>query len=378
MILFGFFAGWAFHAAFAAAPARVPVPIPGDLPAPYVSARASSASFLDLSDDELLKHVENDPSSLGSLSIGTPDSAVIINSVALPADPRWETIPQAESWATSETIEAVQTVVAKVHEAFPGSPPIMIGDISDTDGGRLKRHASHQAGRDVDFGFYYKAGKCPWFAPGTTATIDLPRNWALVRAIVTCTDVETIFLDSGIQKLLYGYALSIGEDKVWLDRVFRFSKGSPSAIICYARGHRSHYHVRFYNPVAQELGRRVYPMLIQLNKIKPPVFTVPHLVRNGETLGHLALRYGTSVRAIQQANGLATTQIRAGRSYRIPLRGVAAPSVKLLVVPARLLPQKVPDVLAAAAWPTARPFDREQFLGLVSASFLGASAFRRI
>ncbi len=378
MLLFGLFAGWAFRAAFAAAPMPVPVPIPVDLPVPFVSARASAASFLDLSDDELLRYVEDDPSSLGSLSIGTPDSAVIINSVALPADPRWETISQAESWATSETITAIQIVVGKVHEVLPGTPPIMIGDISNHDGGRLKRHASHQAGRDVDFGFYYKAGKCPWFTTGTAATLDLPRNWALVRAIITCTDAETIFLDTGIQKLLYGYALSIGEDKDWLNRVFRFSKGSPSAIICYARGHRSHYHVRFHNPVAEELGRRVYPMLIRLNKIKPPVFTVPHLVRNGETLGGIARRYGTSVRAIQQTNGLGSTLIRAGRSYRIPLRGVAAPSLKPLVVPVRLLPPAVPAVLAAAVWPTARSFDREQFLKLLDASILSASAFRRV
>lgn len=378
MILFGLFAGWAFRAAFAAAPAPAPVPIPGELSVPFISARASAASFLDLSDDELLRYVEDDPSSLGSLSIGTPDSAVIINSVVLPADPRWETISQAESWANSETITAIQIVVGKVHETFPGTPPIMIGDISDHDGGRLKRHASHQSGRDVDFGFYYKAGKCPWFTTGTAATLDLPRNWAFVRAIITCTDAETIFLDTGIQKLLYGYALSIGEDKDWLNRVFRFPRGSPSAIICYARGHRSHYHVRFHNPVAEALGRRVYPMLIRLNKIKPPVFTVPHLVRNGETLGGIARRYGTSVRAIQQANGLGSTLIRAGRSYRIPLRGVAAPAAKPPVVPARLLPPAVPAVLAAAVWPTARSFDREQFLKLLDASILSASAFRRV
>ena len=378
MILFGFFAGWALHAVFGVSPGPVYVPTSGPTPAPLVSSRTSSVSFLDMSDDELLRVVENDPSSLGSLSIGTPASAVIFNSIALPADPLWEILPQAECWATSETIQAIQTVVGKVHEVFPETPPIMIGDISASEGGRLKRHASHQAGRDVDFGFYFKAGKCPWFVPGTSATLDLPRNWALVRAIVTCTDVETIFLDSGIQKLLYGYARSIGEDKDWLDRVFRFPKGSPSAIICYARGHRSHYHVRFYSPVAQELGRRVYPMLIQANKIKPPVFTVPHLVRNGETLGHLAQRYGTSIRAIQQANGLATTQIRAGRSYRIPLRGVAAPSEKPLVVPARLLPPKIPEVLAAAVWPMAPSLDRERFLRLVNAAILGASALRRI
>ncbi len=187
-----------------------------------------------------------------------------------------------------------------------------------------------------------------------------------------------IFLDTGIQKLLCGYAAAIGEDKAWLDRVFRYRKGSSSAVIRYARGHRTHYHVRFYNPVAQELGRRVYPMLVQAKKIKPPVFTVRHVVRDGETLGHLARRYGTSVRAIQQANGLSSSMIRAGRSYRIPLKGVSAPPVKPLIVPSRLLPPSVPDVLAAASWPSAAAFDRQALLKLMEAAIQGAAVVRRV
>lgn len=375
MFFLGFFAGWAFQAALAAAPA----PVSGGLaPASFFSALASPASLLDLDDDALRRRVEENPGSLGSLSLGTPDSAVVINSVSLPADPRWEFLPRAECWATAETVEAVRAVVAKVHEAFPATPPIVIGDIGDPDGGRLKRHASHQAGRDVDFGFFHKTGTASGFPVGTAATLDLPRNWALVRAILTCTDVEVIFLDTGIQKLLYGYAAAIGEDKAWLDRVFRYRKGSSSAVIRYARGHRTHYHVRFYNPVAQELGRRVYPMLVQAKKIKPPVFTVRHVVRDGETLGHLARRYGTSVRAIQQANGLSSSMIRAGRSYRIPLKGVSAPPVKPLIVPSRLLPPSVPDVLAAASWPSAAAFDRQALLKLMEAAIQGAAVVRRV
>ncbi|MEK6629150.1 MAG: hypothetical protein AABY89_00280, partial [Acidobacteriota bacterium] len=66
-------------------------------------------------------------------------------------------------------------------------------------------------------------GQARWYAPGTAANLDLPRNWALVRALITCTDVETILLDTRIQRLLYKYARSISEDKDWLDRVFQFS-----------------------------------------------------------------------------------------------------------------------------------------------------------
>lgn len=369
--------GLSLGAALGVSAAAAPFPVPDDASAGAPLSNAA-ASFLAMADDELMKFVENDLSALGSLSIGSPSGAILINPVKLPEDPRWEATSLSQNWATAETIEAIRRIVAKVHEVFPDAPPIMIGDISDFDGGRLKRHASHQAGRDVDFGFYYKRGKLPYFAAGSSATLDLPKNWALLRAIIACTDVEKIFLDTSIQRLIYGYAKSIGEDKAWLDTVFQFVKGSSKAIVCYARNHRNHYHVRFYNPVAQELGRRVYPMLVQLNKIKPPVFTIPHVARQGETLGHIAARYGSSVRAIQQYNGLTSTLIRAGRTYRVPKRGVAAPKADPVAVPARLLPPSTPDAMSAAVWPISEAAFREKLMRIADLSIMSASAFRRI
>jgi len=318
---------------------------------PFAVEAAGPASLLDLSDEELAARIEADPGSIGSLSIGAPGSGVLFNAVRLPAGPRWEIAPNAASWGTSETITAVATAIDTVHEIFPDTAPIFVGDISDPDGGRLKRHETHQAGRDVDFGFYYKNGTGRWFAAGTAANLDLSRNWALVRALVVRTDVETILLDTRIQRLLYQHALSIGEDKAWLDRVFQFACGSAGAVVRHVPSHRTHYHVRFYSPVAQELGRRAHPTLVQLKIMDPPVFTVRHVVRQGQTLGHLAARYGTSVRAIMQANGLRSTQIRAGRAYRIPMRA-AAPPAEPIVVPPRLLPPHTPAAMAAVAWPT--------------------------
>ena len=310
------------------------------------------AALLELSDEALLAKVEADPGSLGSLSIGTPSRSLLFNGVALPENPHWTVAPNADTWATSETLAAIQTAVDTVCELFPDTPPITIGDISDSDGGRLKRHQTHQGGRDVDFGYYYKPGMGSWFVPGSAANMDLARNWALVRALVTRTDVETILLDVRIQRSLYRYALGLGEDKQWLDRLFYFVRGSSDALIRHVVGHQTHYHVRFFNPVAQELGRRAHPLLVKAGILPPPVYTVSHVVRSGQTLGQLAAQYGTSVRAIQQANGLASTQIRVGRVLQIPRRGAPAPVSEPLVVPRRLLPPSTPDALAAVDWPT--------------------------
>jgi len=309
------------------------------------------ASLLGLSDDELQRRIESDPGSLGSLSIGKPGSAVLFNGVSLPAAANYQTTRTAETWATTETIEAIQVAVDTVCALFPETPTIMIGDISGQFGGRLKRHESHQGGRDVDFGFYYNGGSGTFFVPGTAGNLDLPRNWALVRALVVRTDVEMILLDRRIQKLLYDYALKIGEERPFLDRVFQFPRGSRDAIVKHLSGHRNHYHVRFYSPVAQELGRRAQPMLVQLGLMNPPTVSVRHLVRRGETIGHLATRYGVSSDAIQRANGLRSPQLRAGRSYRIPVRR-ALPAFEPVVVPRRPMPSVTPECLTAVDWPT--------------------------
>lgn len=44
---------------------------------------------------------------------------------------------------------------------------------------------------------------------------------------------------------------------------------------------------------------------------------VYHRIRNGETLGSIARRYGVTVRQIQQWNGMSNTRIRAGRRLKI-------------------------------------------------------------
>jgi LysM repeat protein len=325
-----------------AAPVTAPAPMPrADRP----------AALLELADDELLRRIEADPASLGPLSIGPPGSALLYNAVELPESARWSRAPGADWWATAETVEAIEASIGTVHELFPDTQPLVIGDISLRDGGRIQRHESHQGGRDVDFGFYYRNGSVNWWAPGTTANMDLPRNWTLVRALVTRTDVEVIFLDTRVQRVLYTYAKSIGEDTEWLDHVFQFTRGYRNAIVQHIPNHRTHYHVRFYSPIAQELGRRAHPLLVQAGIMQPPVYTLKVVARQGQTLGHLATRYGTSVRAIMQANGLSSSQIRAGRAYRIPVRA-AAPPVAPLVMPRRTLPPVTPTVLATVEWPT--------------------------
>jgi penicillin-insensitive murein endopeptidase len=78
--------------------------------------------------------------------------------------------------------------------------------------------------------------------------------------------------------------------------------------------------------------------LVALGKIKPPRYYVSHRARKGDTLGRLAKRYRTTVKAIQRANKLRSTKIYARKVYRIPKHGGVRPAPAPLHLPPRRLP----------------------------------------
>ncbi len=263
----------------------------------------------------------------------------------------WTLRDPREAWGTDETIDYVVTAIEAVEARYPGSPRLVIGDLSNPRGGRLNRHRSHQTGRDADIGFYYCRGEADSFLTARKKDLDLPRTWALVRALVTETDVDRIFVDRSLISLLYAHAVAEGEDRGWLDDVF--GRSGEKGVIQHERRHKNHLHVRFYNPRAQEHGRIVYPVLVETGAAPPPM--VKHRVRPGETLGGLAQRYGTSVSAIRVANGLRSTRLRAGRSYTIPIRRMPPDEGPVVVPPRRLPPEPwvTASVTAAPATPPA-------------------------
>jgi penicillin-insensitive murein endopeptidase len=279
--------------------------------------------------------IQLDPTALGPLSIGSPSAGLLFNPRPMPEGPLWKIRNPRETYGTTETIEYVIEALETVDRRFPGSPRVVIGDISDPDGGRLNWHASHQAGRDVDLGFYHRQ-EVDDFLRARKSNLDLPRTWALVRALITETDVDRIFVDRYIQRYLFSHAVEIGEDRDWLDDIFGRKTAGKDAIIQHVPRHRDHMHVRFFNPRAQEWGRIAYPLLVKASLAPGP--TVTHRVRQGETLSHLSRRYGTSTRAIRQANGLRGSLIRAGRRYVIPLRKIPAEAEPIVIPPRRLPP----------------------------------------
>jgi murein endopeptidase len=289
----------------------------------------------DLSDSELAKVWKANRSILGPISVGFTDAGRLINGEHFPATGGpWTLVVPENSYGTHETVDFLTTAFRAVDEQFPGGPPGRLNHISGKEGGYLRPHHSHQSGRDADIGFYYKTmpGARVW---DRSRYMDLPRNWAFIRAIVTMTDVQFILVDKRIQAALIKYALSIGEDRSWVNSLFH--NGATKSIVMHARHHRDHFHVRFFNARAQELGRRIQPMLA-LDKTEHT--NIAHRIRSGDSLGRIAMHYGTSITALKKANGLRSNMIRAGHVLVIPVRGacVNCPMPPPVFVPPRRLP----------------------------------------
>ncbi|MGC4088609.1 MAG: penicillin-insensitive murein endopeptidase [Polyangiaceae bacterium] len=293
---------------------------------------------------KLRSAVHDDPKSLGSMSIGSPNAGALLNGVRAEASELFVPVDPAHAYGTRETLTFLTQAVSKVHATFPDTAPLSLGHISAEHGGALRPHVSHQAGRDLDISFYYVGG-ARWYTRATESNLDLPRTWALVRAFVTETDVDMILIDHSIQEWLWRYAREHGEDRAWVDSLFQ-GKSSGRPLVRHAPGHGTHLHVRFFNPEAQETARRAHPALVAEGIVPPLVRFVVHQARRGDTLGKIAKRYSVSVAAIKEANGLRNNRIREQRSYRIPLRSEAKVSIgPELSFPARRLPPAGRDAL---------------------------------
>ena len=271
------------------------------------------------SDARIEQAVASDLGSLGSMSIGTPNAGALVNGVQAVPSKLFTLVSPGGAWGTQETLDYLNTAVQAVQDEFPDTPPLALGDIGARHGGPLRPHISHQAGRDLDISFYYRDG-AKWYARGTRDNLDFPRLWAFVRALIAETDIDLILLDHGLQEPLKAYAASIREDPVWLDQVFQ-GKGATRAIIRHAPGHATHLHLRFFNPIAQETARRSYAALLRHKIVSTPEQYVAHKAKKNETLAMIAKKYGSSVRAIREANNLRSNLIHEQAVYRIPVSG---------------------------------------------------------
>ena len=160
------------------------------------------------------------------------------------------------SWGTDTTIQSLMTVFHAYHETFPGAHPINVGDISKRRGGKIKPHASHQSGRDVDLGFVHTVGPDEHhpehFIRANADNLDVEKTWFIVESLIRTGNVKTIYVDRTVMAMLYAFA-SKNLSPRQKERIFSNPRheNSAASILQHWPGHRNHLHVRFYCPPEQ-------------------------------------------------------------------------------------------------------------------------------
>lgn len=133
---------------------------------------------------------------------------------------------------------------------------------------------------------------------------------ALSLGLVSCSQNSGMYADAETAK-----AVADGTMPPWMaeysDPVYETGSYTPASADPYA-----------YNPPAKPKSSAKKPTSSASTKKKPTTrktpTTVSHKVKKGDTLGGLASKYRTSVKAIKSENGLKSDMIRIGQTLRIP------------------------------------------------------------
>ncbi|HGG57399.1 MAG TPA: hypothetical protein ENK31_06340 [Nannocystis exedens] len=183
-------------------------------------------------------------------SIGHPNRGRLRNGLPMPEGDAWRLRPnRRRAFGTHKTISTLLHAFEAYGERFPDAPKVRVGEIAKRRGGRVKPHASHRTGRDVDLGYIGVAkddGEVRWKRMGKD-TLDTEKSWFLIYELIKSGNVDTIFISSRLQKLLYREAKTQGLPTEELQRIFPrpHHENSTKAIIKHWRGHVNHMHVRF-------------------------------------------------------------------------------------------------------------------------------------
>lgn len=180
---------------------------------------------------------------------------------------------RSNRYGVVELVALVRAAAARVAERFPGSR-LQVGNLSKRGGGDLLGiSVSHNSGRDADLALYAldaggsgarPSNLVPYGDDGVSLVprgryrFDVPRNWALVRALLgdasSGADVQWLFISDGLRRLLLDHAAAAGEDEAVVakaEKILRQPTGSSS--------HNDHIHLRVYCPIDDRLdGCRDY------------------------------------------------------------------------------------------------------------------------
>jgi LysM repeat protein len=159
------------------------------------------------------------------------------------------------AYGTNQTVSTIRSVIEANAKKHPKAGKLMIGDVSFKEGGYMRPHVSHQSGRDADISYYIKGTDTAWrFRVASPRTLNVKATWDLFHGFIETGRVEYIFVDYGLQRVLFEHAKKRGFKEAYLTKVFQYprGRGSSRGTIRYSRGHDDHFHIRFKCPPANK------------------------------------------------------------------------------------------------------------------------------
>jgi hypothetical protein len=190
-------------------------------------------------------------------SVGAPWAGRLQHASALPPGEGYFIRRPERAYGTQTTIDLTERAIGETLDAFPDEHILAIGDISAPSGGTITQHRSHQSGRDIDVGLFYRekpAGYPASFIHADEDNLDCAATFKLLESfLATAGDdggVQMIFLDFDVQGILYDWALDHGVSERRLERIFQYphGRGSAEGIVRHEPNHDNHMHVRFQCP----------------------------------------------------------------------------------------------------------------------------------
>jgi murein endopeptidase len=194
------------------------------------------------------------PRGVAGQSLGQPWHGALHAPARLPEGDGYHIRRPWRTYGTATTVGFVQRAIGEAREAFPDAHVLAVGDLSAKDGGAITEHHSHQSGRDVDVGLFYKQQPEHYpdsFVRATADNLDCAATWALLAAFVATADenggAQVIFLDFAVQGLLYHWGQAHEVPDRLLERVFQFphGRGASAGLVRHEPNHTDHLHVRF-------------------------------------------------------------------------------------------------------------------------------------
>jgi murein endopeptidase len=186
-------------------------------------------------------------------SIGKPWDGVLQDGVRLHLGEGFKIRRPKRAWGATHVIAQVERALESVRDRFPNAHTLAIGDISAREGGPISDHHSHQTGRDIDIGLYFK--EVPEGYPNSFAdadeNLDLKKTYYLIQAFAKTADEDTgvakIYLDFALQGRLYNWAKDHDVPTGYLDELFQYphGRGASEGLVRHEPNHDDHFHVRF-------------------------------------------------------------------------------------------------------------------------------------